>query len=370
MLTWLELTWLIWLLLYFVFDLLLYLSFLNIPDHCYPQKEHKKLSVIIAAKNEANLLKKNLPFILKQHHPEFEIVIVNDQSDDETLNILKTFAQNYSNLKIVNIKDGKASSKKNAVQKGIEIAKYEHLVFTDADCKPLSHNWLSEIQHYYKDKNSIILGFSPYQKKRGFLNQLIRFETFITALNYFAYSNSGMSYMGVGRNLAYTKSLYNSLNGFKSHQHILSGDDDLFINQASASANFRLCLNPKTYVESQPETSFKSWLAQKRRHITTAPHYKVLHKYLLAFQYLTRLMFWGFVLPSTILFEIENELSGWYISLLLVLLCTKMLINRKIFKKLLTKDLWLSQYFLEIILVLFQFYLFMFNLLSPKKTWS
>jgi len=371
MLTWLELTWFAILLFYFIFDFILYIWVLKIPVSSKQRNVNQHhISVIIAAKNEASNLKDNLPYILNQDYPNFEVVVVNDQSEDNSLKVLKTIAKSYKRLKIVNVKLGLKSSKKNALNEAIKVAQNNYLVFTDADCKPLTQHWLAEIQASFKTENSVIIGFSPYRKTKGFLNKLIQFETLQTAINYFGFSKLGMTYMGVGRNLAYTKSLFKKLNGFQSHQHILSGDDDLFVNQATVLANFELCLNPKTFVESKPKTTFQSWMDQKRRHITTSSHYKTKIKLSLGFQYFIKLAFWILVFPLTIFLEFQNDLQGLFVGIFVLGLMLKMLMNRNVFQKFQTKGLWISQYFLEICLVLFQLYWFMFNLLTPKKTWT
>ncbi len=369
MLTFIELTWFTLLLLYFTSDILLFVIIKLIAKSKLTSQQQLTLSVIIAAKNEVDNLAKNLPFILNQNHPDFEVIVVNDQSKDDSLSLLESLAKQYKYLKIVDIDYDLKSSKKQALSQAIKVAQNEHLIFTDADCKPLDENWLSEIQNYFLTENTIILGYSPYQKSKGILNKLIRFETLQTAVNYFSFSKLGMTYMGVGRNLAYTQSLYKKLNGFQSHKHILSGDDDLLINQASTLADFRLCLDSKTFVESQPKTTFKSWISQKRRHLTTASHYKISHQIILSCQYLIRLLFWFVALPIIFVLESHHDYHGWFVITLLIGLILKWLIGRKVFKIFQEDDLWVLNYFLELSLILFQFYLFMFNLLSRKNNW-
>lgn len=364
-----ELVWLLLLLLYFLIDLLLYLSIFQITSITVQDKKSLKLSVIIAVKNEFVNLSENLPFVLNQNHPDFEVIVVNDQSTDQTLKKLEAFSKIHKHLKIIDINKDKKSSKKHALDIGIENAKNEHLVFTDADCKPLSKDWLMELQNYFTTHHSVVLGYSPYQKTNSFLNKLIRFETLQTAINYFGFAKMGLAYMGVGRNLAYTKSLYNQMNGFQSHQHILSGDDDLLINQAANTHQIGLCINPNTFVESKPKTDFKSWIAQKRRHLTTAPHYRLKHKFLLSSQYGIRFLFWFFVFPVTLVIEYQNSFNGICLSILIITLFLKSLLNLNLYKRFKTQDLWIMSYFLEFMLILFQFYFFIRNLLSAKKTW-
>ena len=170
------------------------------------------ISVIICARNEAENLKNNLPLFIHQEYPNFELVVVNDSSSDETLEIIEEFQEKYpQRIKIVNVEEVEKfwGNKKYALTLGIKAAKNEHLLFSDADCKPVSKHWIQEMSSQFSDKKAIVLGYGAYDKiKNSFLNKLIRFETLMTAIQYFSYTKIGLPYMGVGRNLAYTRSLF------------------------------------------------------------------------------------------------------------------------------------------------------------------
>lgn len=364
-----ELIWGILLLLYFSLDLILFISINKIKTTLKENTQILPLSIIIAAKDEGDNLKNNLRYILNQNYPKFEVIVVNDQSKDDTKSVLKSFARQYNHLKSLNVNPDIQSSKKKALELGIKSAQYEHLIFTDADCKPLAEYWLKSMQAYFSVEKPIVLGFSPYQKKVGFLNALIRYETLQTAVNYFGFAKLGLAYMGVGRNLAYTKNLYKKIQGFQSHDDLLSGDDDLFVNQVSEQHQVGLCLNPNSFMESQPKNDFRSWIEQKRRHITTAPHYHLKHKLLLSFQYLIKILFWGLALPLTIFLTYKNNFEVFYLAIPIISLSFKIYMSRKVFKTLKCQDLWVSAYFWEFILICVQFYIFTKNLFSPKKNW-
>src|SRR5690606_4083744 len=161
------------------------------------------LSVIICARNEEQNLRENLPKILGQDYRQFEVILVNDFSEDETKWLLKELCTQYSRLKVVEIAEHVRlkHGKKFAVTLGIKAAQYEHLIFTDADCVPQSDRWLQHMARAFDGGEEIILVYSPYTRKPGFLNALIRFETFHTAMSYLSYALKGNAYMGVGRNL-------------------------------------------------------------------------------------------------------------------------------------------------------------------------
>jgi hypothetical protein len=165
------------------------------------------------------------------------------------------------------------------------------LIFTDADCKPASNQWLRHMQNNFTGNTEIVLGYSPYELKGGFLNKFIRFETFLTALNYLSYALKGIPYMGVGRNMAYKKSLFFSGKGFASHMHILSGDDDLFVNQNANRLNTRIEIHPDAQVWSEPKNSLFGFFSQKFRHQGAGKAYKKKHKSMLTIQVLSGILF-------------------------------------------------------------------------------
>ncbi|MGZ0014958.1 glycosyltransferase [Yeosuana sp. AK3] len=327
------------------------------------------VSVIICAKNEAKNLKQFLPSIIFQDYPVFEIVLINDASVDKTLKVMKSFESLHDNIKIVDVKNIEAfwGNKKYALTLGIKVAKYDHLLFTDADCKPLSKHWISEMSSYFNETKTIILGYGRYQKiKKSILNKLIRFETLLTAIHYFSFATVGLPYMGVGRNLAYKKIEFFNANGFIRHMNIRSGDDDLFINQVATSKNTTICISKDSFTESIPETHFKNWINQKRRHISTAKHYKVIHKILLAVLYSSQLFFW--VLATTLFMAIFK----WQIVVCLVFL--RLFIQYLIIgfstKKLGEKDVLYLLPLLEIFLIIIQLTIFINNLISKPNHWK
>jgi poly-beta-1,6-N-acetyl-D-glucosamine synthase len=250
------------------------------PQTPNPKSAPPSVSVIICARNEAENLQNNLPSILNQTYPRFEVIIVNDASDDDTPSVLESFSEKYPYLRIITLTEKKLKGKKGALAEGIKAAQYDWVLLTDADCYPLSTEWIAAMMTVTEDKE-MGLGFSPYEKCDGFLNVFIRYEAVFTAVQYMGFALVGEPYMGVGRNLIYRKSLFQRVGGFDSHAHIASGDDDLFVNQVVTKNNFKIFLDPKTFTYSKPKTQWNDYITQKRRHYTTAFHYKWKHKILL-----------------------------------------------------------------------------------------
>jgi len=206
---------------------------------------NEPVSVIICARNEAENLQKFLPTILEQKYSNFEVIVVNDSSTDDTDVVLRKFQNSYPNLYVTYIDrdlDYK-HGKKLAVTIGLKAAKNDLVLFTDADCIIDSNLWIENMQKMFTPKTKIVLGYGGYIKERGLLNKMIRYDTLFVAIQYFSYALIGMPYMGVGRNMAYRKSLFFENKGFASHLKIVSGDDDLFVNENATKKNTKIVIN-------------------------------------------------------------------------------------------------------------------------------
>jgi glycosyltransferase involved in cell wall biosynthesis len=259
------------------------IAFFKPQPNSSPQPE-PPVSVIICARDEARNLEEKLPTILEQEYAGVhEVLVVNDNSYDDTKFVLDRLTSWHPQLKPIELmQEAKLiPGKKFPLSMGIKAARYEILMLTDADCKPASPHWMKAIESSYGPETEVVLGYGPYDKKPGILNRIIRYETFHTALQYFSFTLAGMPYMGVGRNMSYKKDLFFRNKGFTAHNHIPSGDDDLFVNSVATKENTAIVLDPESFVYSTPKTTWKEWLRQKQRHYTTSKYYKPAHKFLL-----------------------------------------------------------------------------------------
>ena len=330
-------------------------------------KFNEPISIIVCAKNEFLNLKNKLPFVLNQDYPNFEVIVVNDQSNDETANLLKEFEKQYHNLVVVTIEEhiNNHNGKKLALTLGIKSAKHEHLLLTDADCVPKSSNWATKMCSNFNSVD-IVLGYGAYEKKKGLLNQLIRFDTFNVAQQYLTYALAGHTYMGVGRNMAYRKSLFFENKGFANHLHIPSGDDDLFIQEIAKKYKVGIEISEQAHTTSSVTEKWREWVYQKRRHITTAPLYKIKFKILLTIYPYAQLIFWSAVLT---LFLMEAPIK-FCIILLTLKIFLSYLINYKTMKNLKVIDLYWIHPIYEILHLCIHVIFVLLNFISKPKKWS
>lgn len=249
------------------------------------------VSILLCAHNEAIHLRRFLPAVLEQTSAyPFEVLVVDDASDDDTPAILAFFQKKYTHLRVLRIPEKKWPGKKYALAQGIAAAKNDVLLLTDADCEPASSHWLSRMTAPLQENPAleIVLGYAPTRSLAFsgspapvLLTRWIRFETAHTAWTYSVFAQAGQPYMGVGRNMAWRKSLFERAGGFATHEHLPSGDDDLFVSAVATGANTAICLDPQTFVYSAGKKTWHAWMRQKRRHLSTGAYYRPRHRLLL-----------------------------------------------------------------------------------------
>lgn len=297
------------------------------------------VSVIICAKNEAENLLKNLPSVLEQDYPEFQVVLVNDGSNDDTSSILDEMQKKYKNLYVTRIEHTHPypHAKKLAQTIGVKAAKFDQLLFIDADCRPVSPNWIRCMQSNFLPKKEIILGYGAYEKKKGLVNKFIRMDTLWIAQQYISFAIRGIPYMGCGRNLAYRRSLFFNNKGFANQLHLQSGDDDLFVNQTASKTNTAIEIDPDSFTVSEPMNTLNNWLRQKRRHLTAGLYYRTRHRFLIGLEIITREYFY----VSLIVLLSFWKFPGYLFLLLLFRWVMHLWITKLTMKRFREKGIWL-----------------------------
>lgn len=276
------------------------------------------VSVVICARNESIALQRLIPVLMEQDHHEFELVVVNDRSDDDSWEVLQWMKPNYPRLKPVNIQaDEKFSyGKKIALGVGVRSAKYPHVLVADADCEPTSRDWISRMAAGFKDGRQIVIGHSPYEQRPGLTNLLERYDGFTKAVQYISFAQAGFPYMGVGRNMAFTSDLFFSAKGGRQQRQLMSGDDDLFINEVARAKNTAAIADGAAYMVTRATPDMATWLRRKRRHYTTARFYRFGHQLLLTLLPTARLMLWATVLYLALNGHYQMALIGLAVELL------------------------------------------------------
>ena len=252
------------------------------------------LSVILVAKDAASDLQKNLPTILEQDYPNFEVIVIYDQSsDDECEDVLKRLKDKYPHLHHSFIPDSARyiSHKKLGITMGIKASHHEWLVFTEPNCRPTSNQWLQKMARNFSEKTDIVLGYSNYEITKGWFNRKVTFDTLLDSMRYLGSAISGHPYMGYGRNMAYRKSLYYQHKGFTSHLNLQRGEDDLFINQTANGQNTLVEVSPESILRITAPHYKKNWKEDKLSYFMTSHYYKGANRFLMGFETCSRLFF-------------------------------------------------------------------------------
>ena len=283
-------------------------------------KENPPVSIVMVSRNEAYHLINTLPKFLEQDYPQFEVLVVNDNSDDDTAQVVKDFKNRYANLKLVNLESSVTNikGKKFPLSLGIKAATYEHVLLTDVDCLPASNQWIKLMARHFNNSKVIILGFNNIRKKIGFLNAFIRFDKLHQAIQYFSYCLAKIPYMGVGQNLAYTKTIFFNNKGFASQNHLRFGDDDLFINQVANAKNCAIEYDKEAHTTSRPNPDFHHWLLLKIFRSRTRKLYTKADRFLLNFYHF--LMTFSYIALGFALYFTINNLIYFIIVLGILLL--------------------------------------------------
>ena len=309
------------------------------------------ISIVLIVKNELAHLTELIPLLLQlEYKGNFDIHILDDASADGTLEYIK---QKFNTHKQVNLhvsNHGVSVGKKKRLLDLAGMETFALLLFTDADCRP-GPRWLDSMATK-ADHNQMVLGFSPYYDDSNPINKLIQFETRLTALMYMGLANIGRAYMGVGRNMLYAKSVLNSSVNLKKYKDLLSGDDDLTVNELRNKLTPVIHLAPESFVYSFPKTTTAAWIAQKQRHASTAKYYHFSDQVVLFLFYSTYVAWWVCIL-FLILIDFRLAIIGlltkaiWYILF--------QYLNRKIFKYVFT---WNKMISADLMYVFFLVYLF------------
>lgn len=294
------------LLLAFIYELYFYLRYIRFRPSSFKPQEQPGVTVIVCAKNEATNLRYYVQSLLTQDYPEYEVILVNDGSEDDTQAVIDEYVTSCTRVRSTFVpRDARLrSTKKLGLTLAAKAATYDYLLLTDADCRPESNHWISAMMAgFSKPETEVVLGYGGYFAEPTMLNDVIQYDTLFNGLHYMGAAATGKPYMGVGRNLAYRKSTFFDHGGFSDQMNERSGDDDLFVNKVATRTNTVVVNTPESITWSIPKHSWRDWWLQKRRHLSVSPTYKPATKHHLAHEPITRGVFYGVVIALFVLGE-------------------------------------------------------------------
>lgn len=329
------------LLLIFLVQLYFYLAYYRKPLNYFLKTTEKELdqdnlpsvSVIIIAKNESENLAENLPYVLDQDYPNYEVVVVNDGSTDESYHFLESLAKDNPHLyhTFSPISEDKDSDRRRilAMTIGIKAARNEVLLFTEAGSRPLSNKWIVSMVQNLSDDKEIVLGYSKFDiNSTSLWSKLAHFDNLLFSLQYLSKAIKQKPFTGTYRNIAYRKHLFFENKGFSSTLNFENAEE-IFINRIMNSQNTAIEISNDSFTSTKIE-NFYHWKTlktiyarAKSQFIDSTPNIFKAETYsryifhllgVLGIAYCIICALWiylvGFVLIYTIRFIIQSKILG------------------------------------------------------------
>ena len=288
-------------LLLLIFDLFIYSALNKLFRFHELEESTLKVSVIVAAKNEATNIPNLITALLNQNYSKdnFEVIIVDDHSSDNTFGIAEEKTKELDNFRIIKAENKLFEGKRGALEIGINIAKYPYILITDADCEP-KKKWINSFANKFEDGHDFLFGIAPYKATKSITNLVSRFENLRSNIIVFAFAKLGIPYSASARSFGFSKDAFNKIGGYINTTDTLSGDDDLLLREAVKN-NLRIGIitNSDAFVFSKTKENFSEYVNQKSRHTSTSLHYSLKNQLLLGFWHLLNLisLFSLFALP-------------------------------------------------------------------------
>lgn len=343
----------------------LYFSKFSFSKHKKSNETNEPVSVVVYVKNDDQILERFLQKIGVQINNDLELVLVNNASYDNSLEIIEKFKnENTSkNIHIVNVENNEAfwGSKKYALTLGIKKATHEKLLFLTPSAEVIADNWIKTIVGFFSEEKQIVVGYQNYENNNGILNKLMRYHHFQSFFQNFGMASWSKPYFASENNVAYTKPLFFENNGFSAHMNEALGTENLFIKEASTTKNVVLATNASSRILTKAP-SFKNWLAKTKLHLQSFKLFSGSVKFSLSLFYFTQLLFWIGAIAGGLVYQ--NLF--WFILIGVRFIIAGISIGKAAFK-LGEKDLFYLFPILEITNVLTQLFIYTGNLFSKSK---
>ena len=230
------------------------------------------VSVVLTARNDGAWLRENLVYLLEQDYPDFEVVVVDYLSHDDTQYVLKLLKDYYPHMKIVPFKEdvNLFQGKKYPLSIGIKSAKNDILLLADPDCTPKNMQWLrGMVRGYAKPETQIVLGFCGLKRTKTLLGALQQYDNLSYSSHYLGCALLGHPYTGSGRNLSYRRSFFFKQGAFISHYNVAGGSDDLFVYQNATRTNTAVSIDSDACLSTEPKKKFREWHSLRLARVST-----------------------------------------------------------------------------------------------------
>ena len=281
---------------FFYISIIAKISFAKTVSKALPdsnQKELVKFSIIVAAKDEVGNIENLISALSKINYSKenFEVIIVDDNSKDETFHITEKLISKLDNFFVAKAVNKIYYGKRGALDYGISLANYPYILITDADCVPET-DWLLHHSKKFNAGCDFVFGIAPFYQTNKLVNKISCYENFRNSLLAISTANFGLVYTASSRNFGFKKDAFEKIGGYKNTTETISGDDDLLLREAvKKGLNVCTLTSPGSFVYSETKKTFKEYISQRARHTQTSFHYPFKQKLFLALWHLMNLMF-------------------------------------------------------------------------------
>lgn len=275
------------------------------------------VSVLLYADDCSEALPEVLTSLFDQDYPEFEVIVVNNDRDKDTESILHRFAAGHRNFYHTYIpRDARyLSRKKLALTLAVKAAHYRHFLLLETDCLPMSPNWIRAMMQHYGEHTEIVLGYCAYPFQNGLTQKLIAYANLLDGMSYLSSALSSCFYRGNGRNLSYTRAVFEKNEGFRRHLNLVAGDDDLFVHEAARQGNTVVSLAPDSFTRRREPLSRTAWRWENLAHAVSAQHVRGLLPVLFRLEPFVCAVFW-----IAVVWGMAHLMQDWKLPVLSLLL--------------------------------------------------
>ena len=316
------------------------------------------ISIVITAHNEAHHLVESLPVILTQEYPDYEVVLVNDNSQDEIEQLALELNNRYHHLHYVNMGSSRSTmeGRKFPFAIGIQAASNPTVVFTNSSCIPSSPFWLQHIASKFVRQKEVVLAHTTYQSRGGLLNKWLHYDALVNSVRAFSYTLAKMPVLADSHNLAFKRHLFfDNKEKFFALSRLPFGEDNIFINQVANGKMCDVAVDPEAVIYQTP-ISFSDWLRNKRYELVSQSYYRALHRFVLQCYNWLSFLFYPAAIASIALAALEmNWLAlGIGIGVTLLKFGMQFMVFHKGAKKMGEKGAAVSMLFFDLFFLLLQ----------------
>jgi len=265
----LFLIFLILLIHYVIFLYKIYVGLSKLTNKVSEKIPEEFVSIIVPFRNEEKNILKTYTSLTAQNYPQekYEIIFVNDSSDDNSLELLRNLSKR-ENVGVYSVPDDYSlnAHKKRAIRFGIEKSKGEIIVTTDADCMH-SKDWLISLVKFMDAKTGFISGPVEFNSDSTLFIRMQRLEFAGLVITGAGLIGSDNPIICNAANIAYRKKAFESVGGFTYQMSLSSGDDELLMQKIHLDTDYQIkfALDKKAIVSTEANPTLKDFYHQRKR---------------------------------------------------------------------------------------------------------